>query len=231
MAVQVLPLLVAAGALVALSGGKKKTKKSKSGQKCDLEESPPSGYICEEGFLKEEAVDESELDSDNDLSKNDVGDFDTEEEDVGVQDGEEAGEQGGEPDEPEPEPEPDARQLCEEFMATVHVVPTDDDEIPINAVAVEETVLPAMRANAESLADTLGHLDPETVGPVLVVQGLKVLVPVCEWKYNAESDEFTYADGYQIESKESKDVLYGLIKLSLSVIEEINLPQMATLQP
>jgi len=224
MAAQALPLLAAAGAVLLLSGGKKRKKGPSSGQKCDPKTKPPEGFLCEDGFLKQEAVDESELDSDGDLSKEDVGDFETEEEDVTPQDGEESGDASD-----LPPPEPDAKKTCEEFMEAVHVVPSDENELPINSVAVEESVLPAMRSNAEALAQNLGKpLDPESVGPVLVVRGLQALVPVCDWKYNPDEDEFTYDNGNGIDSDIAKDVLYGLIKISLSVIEEINAPETKT---
>ena len=228
MAVQAIPLLAAAGAALLLSGGKKKKRGSKAGQKCDTSLSPPKGFSCDDGFLKEESVDESDLDSDSDLSKEESGDFETNEEDVGMG----AGEDHGEPAD-EPEPLPDPAKTCEEFMKAVHVKPTEEGEIPINAVAVEEAVLPAMRSAAAELAESLGlPLDLETVSPSLVVTGLRTLIPVCEWKYDV-GEGFTYNDGSMIVSDEAKDVIFGLIELSVSVIEEINIPepQNATLQP
>jgi hypothetical protein len=220
MAAQALPLLAAAGAALLLSGGKKKRNKSpRSGEKCNPDLDPPKGFMCESGFLQEETVEESELD---DLSKEDAGDFDVEEDNVGLTEGEEGGDEA---EVPEPEPEPDPEKTCEEFMTAVHVVPQNDDELPINTVAVEESVLPTMRSAANSLLEALGApLDEESVGPVLVLEGLRALIPVCKWKYDAAEDEFTYDDGKGIESNEAQDVLFGLIKLSLGVIEEINAP-------
>jgi len=229
MAAPAIPLLAAAGAALLLSGGKKKKKSGpRTGQKCDDSLSPPSGFTCDDGLLKEESIEEGDLDSDADLSKEESGDFETDQEDVGLSDGEEHGDL----EEPE-DPAPDPVKTCEEFMSAVHVDSTDDGELPINAVAVEESVLPAMRANAASIAESIGTpLDHESVSPVLVVTGLKSLIPVCEWKYDVD-DGFTYNNGTAIISDEAKDVIYGLIELSVSVIDEINNPvtNTATLQP
>jgi hypothetical protein len=228
MAAPAIPLLAAAGAALLLSGGKKKKRGPRSGQKCDVDAKAPTGFLCEEGLLKEESVDEGELDSDSDLSKDEAGDFDTDEEDVGIGEGEDQGEM-----EDEPAPAPDPAKTCEEFMQAVHVETTTEGEIPINAVAVEESVLPAMRENAASIAASLGlPLDIEMSGPVLVVTGLNALIPVCDWKYEL-GEGFTYNDGASIVSQEAKDVIYGLIELSVSVIEEINTPepQAAEFQP
>ncbi len=63
MALQVLPLIVAAGAVAVLSGKKKKSSGPKSGQKCDPDMDAPSGFSCDDGFLSEQPVDESDLDS------------------------------------------------------------------------------------------------------------------------------------------------------------------------
>lgn len=168
MAVQAIPLLAAAGAALLLSGGKKKKRSSKAGQKCDTSLNPPTGFSCDDGFLKEESVDESELDSDSDLSKEESGDFETSEEDVGIG----AEEDDSEPEDEEPAPLPDPAKTCEEFMKAIHVKPTEEGEIPINAVAVEEAVLPAMRSAAAGLAESLGlPLDLEAVSPSLVEIG------------------------------------------------------------
>lgn len=228
MVAPAIPLLAAAGAALMLSGGKKKKRGPKSGQKCDSAISPPNGFSCEEGFLQEAAVDETDLDSDADLSKDESGDFDTDEEDVAPADGEDHGDAAD-----EPEAAPDPVKTCEEFMLAVHVIPEHEDELPINEIAVEEAVLPAMRATASGIAESLGlPLDIEATGPVLVVAGLKALIPVCEWKY-ALGEGFTYSNGTSVVSDEAKDVVYGLIELSVSVIEEMNTPepQVAELQP
>lgn len=228
MAAPAIPLLAAAGAALLLSGGKKKKRGPKSGQKCDVTNKPPTGFSCEDGFLKEEIVDEVDLDSDSDLSKEESGDFDTNEEDVGIGEGEEH----GEVEEP-PAPAPDPVKTCEEFMHAVHVTPSEDGELPINAIAVEESVIPAMRASAAGIASEFGlPLDLESASPALVVAGLTALIPVCVWKYDVGAG-FTYNDGSSIVSQEAQDVIYGLIELSVSVIEETNTPepQVAEFQP
>ncbi len=229
MAFQVLPLIVAAGAVAVLSGKKKKRSGPKSGQKCDPELDAPTGFSCDDGLLSEEPVDESDLDSEGDLSKDDVGDFDVEEQDVRESDDEESGEPGGEA--PEPEVETDPSIMCEEFMTAIHAVPSSEDELPIHPVAVEETALPAMKAAAAEIASNMGiPLDPEAVGPALVLDALKALIPVCSWKYDPDEDEFTYNDGRGIETDAAKDVLFGLVQLSVSVIDGINNPVEMTFQ-
>ncbi len=233
MALQVLPLIVAAGAVAVLSGKKKKRSGPKSGQKCDPELDAPSGFSCDDGFLSEQPVDESDLDSEVDLSKEDIGDFDMDEEDVSAADDEESGEPGDrapEP-EPEPEPEPDPSIMCEEFMQAIHAVPSSEEELPINPVAVEETALPAMKSAVLQISSSMGlPLDHEAVGPALVLDALKALIPVCSWSYDPDEDEFTYNDGRVIETEAAKDVLFGLVQLSVSVIDEVNSPTIATMQ-
>jgi len=218
MAVQALPILVVGGAALLLSGGKKK-KSSKSGKKCDPDERPPKGFLCDGGYLREETVDEGDLD---DLSKDEMGEFDIEEEDVGFGDDEELSTE----EEPHvPEPEEDAEKRCEEFMAAIHDPSQSPDDLPINSIAVEESVIPAMATMAGTIAAQHGQLDPERDGPKLVLEALRALIPVCEWKYNEAEDEFTYEGGRQISSKVAQDVLFGLIQISLKVIQDTNQPE------
>ena len=232
MAFQVLPLIVAAGAVAVLSGKKKKRSGPKSGQKCDPELDAPTGFSCDDGLLSEEKpVDESDLDSEADLSQDDVGDFDVEEQDVRESDDEESGEPGDQASETEDEVETDRSIMCEEFMKTIHAVPSSEGELAIHPVADEETALPAMKAAAAEIASNMGvPLDPEAVGPALVLDALKALIPVCTWKYDPDEDEFTYDDGRGIETDAAKDVLFGLVQLSVSVIDGINNPVEMTFQ-
>lgn len=192
MSTKAIPVIAAAGALLLLSSNKRKSKPSS----------------------KEGAVDESNLD---DKSKTEQGDFETEDEDISFGEDEE-----GLGEERAPDIDIDSEKTCEEFMAAVHVVP-ETGELPINEVAVEQTVLPAMRKAAEGIIKNLGGpLDEEEVGPILVLEGLKALVPVCEWEYNPKEDEFTYDEGQGINSQVAQDVLFGLINISVGVIENAN---------
>ncbi len=114
----------------------------------------------------------------------------------------------------------------------IHAVPSSEDELPIHPVAVEETALPAMKAAAAEIASNMGiPLDPEAVGPALVLDALKALIPVCSWKYDPDEDEFTYNDGRSIETDAAKDVLFGLVQLSVSVIDGINNPVEVSFTP
>lgn len=199
-----IPIIAAAGALILISN--KKSKRSKG-----------SSSIKWEG-----AVDESDLDE---QSKDDLGDFETDEEDISL--GED--EDGADAEYEGLELEIDPQKTCEEFMRAVHVIPEEDGDLTINEIAVDETVLPAMRSAADSIIKNMGGpLDEESVGPALVLEGLRALVPVCEWKYDPNQDEFTYDNGKGIESQTAKDVLFGLITISIMVIEEANNPKVNT---
>ncbi len=215
-----IPLLLAAGAAAVVLGGKKKKRKSKprTGESCDALE-PPVGYSCDEGVLQVEAIDEGDLEKDEEPTGDEAGDFDMKEEDVSLTEGEEAAEVTLTVEEVHEDP----AVMCEEFLAAIHVDPTEADEFPINAVATEQTAIPAMRAVMLAISQSLGKpIDAETVGPLMVRQALAELVPACEWKYDEANDEFIYNDGRRIESEIGKEVLYGLMNLSVQLIDDFN---------
>lgn len=215
------PLLIAAGVAAVALGGKKKRTKSREGVHCDVSVPVPEGYVCDDGLLRVEAVDEGDLEKDEEPTGDEVGDFETKEEDVSLTDGEEGGTISVVVEQPQ-----DPVAMCEEFMHAIHVVPTEPDEIPINQIAAEETAIPTMKMVMLGMAQNLGKpVDPETVGPIMVKEALTELIPVCQWKYDEVSGDFTYNDGRTIDSEVGKEVLYGLMKLSGKLLDDFNKPE------
>lgn len=220
-----LPLILAGGAALALLGGKKKRRRrvSRAGESCVADVPVPTGYVCEDGVLQMMVVDEEDLEREEEISEEDAGEFKTEEEDVSPEEGEEEADSASLVAEESPK---SPEEMCDEFLQAVHVVPTETGELPVNKIAVEQTVIPSMSNVMEGIAKNIGTpLDPESVGPVMVLQALKDLVPVCDWKYDDANDEFVYDDGRTIESNTGKEVLYGLMQLSVQLLDEFNKPK------
>jgi len=215
-----LPLLLAGGAALVLLGGKKKSKpkrKSLAGQPCEADAAAPDGMICRGGILHPEIIDESMLEKYEEPTGEEAGDFETKEEDVSLTAEEEPGQVTLQSDEAV-----DPATMCDEFLQAIHVVPTEAGEIAINKVAVEQTAIPTMKAVMLGIHQNLGGktVDAESVGPVMVTSALQELVPVCDWKF--DDDEFTFSDGMTIQSAAGKDVLYGLMQLSVQLIDDFN---------
>jgi len=212
-----LPLiLLGGGALLLMSGKKKKSSTSSaldSGSDSSGTEGLPEEEVSEEKDLEEE---DSLVSFETEESKEDAA----EDEDFG--DEESDGESDSATFQGDAE---DPEAVCEKFMTAVHVVPQSEGEAPIAEVAVNESVLPAMNTVASSIKGaTDAPLDEEKHGPALVLEGLRALVPGCEWGYNEQEDFFFYNDGKMIETETAKDVLFGLIQISSEVIKEQNLP-------
>jgi len=207
----------AAAALLLAGGGKKKKKKTKSlaGQPCDIAAGAPSGYACDEDGLLFKVVDEGELEKDEEPSGDEVGDFETKEEDVSMGSDEDSASIPSITHQIAEDPE----KMCEEFLQAIYVSPTDEGELPINSVAVEQTAMPAMKASMTGMAANLGGVDPESMGPPMVLAALTELIPVCQWKYDDTNDEFIYNDGRTIDSDIGKEVLFGLMNLSVQMME------------
>lgn len=245
MAKSLLPLLVGAGIAIAVTS-KKKKKKSKptpelapaEGDKCDVSESAPAGFICEGGVLEQVSVSEADLELDDEPEGEAAGDFDIRDEELDVGDDEdeeieepEEGDEGDEVDEgdgtePEDDEPPtmavDPYEKCDEFLRAVHIKSASPDEYPINEVAVSETVIPIMDKTVKAFGEMMKPVDPEIAGPKMVLESLEALVPVCSWKYDELEDEFTFDDGREIRSDEGKEVLFGLMALSVKIIDEFN---------
>lgn len=217
-----LPILLAGGAVLILGSKKKRVrgrKKSLAGQPCDVATRPPSGMVCRDGIFHPEIFDESILEVDDQPTGEGVGDFEMKEEDVSLDEGEEASQVTLGPSE-----ESDLGQMCEEFFQAIHVDPTNAGELPINKVAVEQTAIPAMKATMLGIHQNLGGqtIDAETVGPVMIVSALNELIPACDWEYDNVNYDFTYGSGSTIESAIGRDVIYGLMSLSVQLIEDFN---------
>lgn len=214
-------LLIGAAAAVLLSGGKKR-RKSLAGQSCDPQLDSPKGYMCDaNGVLRTKAVEESQLETEDAPSSEDLGEFATEEEDVSLHENEETASVGLVDVQDEQSPS----EMCEEFFQAIHVVPETAEELPINSVAVEQTAIPAMNMVLNDIANDAGlPIDPEFAGPLMVQEALNGLVPSCEWKYDADSGEFLYNDDTPITSEVGREVVFGLIGLSSRLIDAFNEP-------
>ena len=236
MAKSLLPLLVGAGIAIAVTS-KKKKKKSKAlpveGDKCDISAEAPAGFLCEGGVLEQVSVSEDDLELDEEPEGEAAGDFDIRDEelDVGDDEDEEIDEPEDEDDEddgtePESDEPPsmavDPYEKCDEFLRAVHVNSSSPDEYPINEVAVSETVIPIMDKTVKAFGEMMKPVDPEIAGPKMVLESLEALVPVCSWKYDELEDEFVFDDGRSIRSEEGKEVLFGLMAISVKIIEEFN---------
>ncbi len=222
-----LPILLASGAALALMSKKKKRRaKARAGQSCDMLEASPAGYFCDEGLLRTEPVGEEDLEKEEELSGDAMGDFETKDEDVFLIEGEEAGTL------PIPEEPPgDPSALCEEFLRAIHIVVTEPGDLPINKIAVEQTAIPAMEAALTSIVENVespAPIDPERAGPAMVRQALAELIPVCEWKYDESNDQFVYNDTRTIDSEIGQEVLYGLMNLSVRMIDGFNQSNLVT---
>ena len=118
------------------------------------------------------------------------------------------------------------RAKCDTFIDAVHITPTETGEMPINKIAVEQSILPAMRASAHGFAQNLGKpLDGETIGPRLVLAGLEAVAPECGWEFLDVEQEFRYADNKRADGGRMGQVLGAMIDLSVIVLDEINKPQ------
>ena len=217
-----LPLILVGGAAALLLGGKKKRrtkKRSTAAQACDPGAATPEGMVCRGGILRPVIIDESMLETYDELTGEEAGDFETKEEDVSLVDGEEESQVTLQTD-----TSADPATMCEEFLHAIHIVPTVTGEIPINKVAVEQTAIPVMKKTMLGIHQNLGGktVDAETVGPVMIVSALNELIPVCVWKYDETNYEFTFNDGMAIDTQEGRDVIYGLMQLSVQLIEDFN---------
>ena len=226
-----IPILIAAGALVVIGGKGSKASKSSKPSK-----TPEAAWATEPELLPlphlapavssgmfQPAVDEVYLERDDVVAGDDAGDFETEQEDVSIGKDEEMGSSAFELDETEIRQGKDPKTVCEEFLKAIHVTPDDEFELPINKVAVDLTAIPSMRRVMIGVASNLGRpVDIESVAPQMVRSALADLVPVCEWSYDEENLSFTYNNGEAVTSEIGKDVIYGLMKLSVLLIDEYN---------
>lgn len=213
-----LPLLIAGAAAVAVLGGKKKAQPTKAQptkvQSCSSDSVVPDGMRCRDGALIPNIIDESMLEKYEKSSGPDAGDFEVEEEDLPIGDNEEVA-QLVYIDEPA-----DPKARCEEFLRAVYVAIPEEGEPPINRIAVDMTVIPAMRSALLSAIEDDEPADVDTVGPIMVEAALAALVPTCEWSYDGL--DFTFNNGLLVESSYGKDIIYSLMELCVQMVDAYN---------
>src|SRR5690606_31613810 len=111
---------------------------------------------------------------------------------------------------------------CIEFLKAVHVEHAGMGEIPINKIAVEQTVVPVMELTMMKFQENFDYpIDADVAAPIMIVSALGALVPFCKWEYDEENYEFTF-NGHKLEDRFGKDIIYGLSKLSDSMISSFN---------
>lgn len=215
MASNLLPI-IAVGAAAVLLGKKKKRKSASSERIKELTEKTAPGVSIG-------VVDESVLDFDEKPSGEEIGDFEIETEGLDYDEEDDVSGDEKAPSLSSHDKYAQMREKCDTFIDTVHVVPDEDDEMPINKIAVEQSILPAMRQSAQGFAKSLGTpLDGETIGPMLVLAGLEAIAPGCGWEFSQAEQEFRYADGKRADGSRMGEVLNAMIDLSVFVLNEFN---------
>lgn len=227
MAGNILPIVALGTAAVLLSKKKKKKRGVSISEKAQedikelVEKTRPEGMP---GMVIP-TVDESALDFEEKPSGEEAGDFEIETESLDYDEEDDAEEVEKAPELSAHEKYAQMRAKCDTFIDTVHVIPTEDDEMPIHQIAVEQSILPAMRQSATGFAQNLGTpLDGETVGPMLVLAGLEAIAPECGWEFSESEQEFRYADGRRADGGRMGEVLHAMIDLSVLVLNEFNQP-------
>lgn len=220
-----IPILLA-GSMVFFFGKKKPSRRRAETRKtCSIDDEPPKGMICKSGILYPKIIDESMLELDDDLTKEEIGIFDTNEEDISLLDDEKIIQEDTQEDVKEDMNFDDSAQRCEEFFQAIYVHPMDDGEVSINKIAVEQTVLPAMKSALSSIRKSFGDgVSADVAAPIMIEAALRELVPICDWKYDEDDYEFK-SNGSRVESSIGKDVIYGLFQIADQIIEDFNLTQ------
>lgn len=242
MAGNLIPLLLVGG-VVAVVGKKKKKKKRSSvsaSEETGVEEavaeeagineipSAPDKSGSEDEF-GEGSIDEDDLEFEQEPSGNEAGDFEEKtevllqgEDDVFGEQADPAGEAANAEAEVSKQFEL-MKQKCDTFISAIHVVPTEADEMPINKVSVEQSIMPAMMQTAHTLHNEMGApFDEETMGPHLVLAGLEAVAPECGWEYSDATGEFRYAGGQSAQAgKEMGPILLAMFDLSVMVIDRL----------
>jgi hypothetical protein len=228
MAGNILPIVAIGAAAVLLSKKKKKkaapsiNEQTQEDIKELVEKTRPPGMP---GMMIP-TVEESALDFEESPSGEEVGDFEMETQDLDYDEEDDAQEVEKAPQMSAHQKYEQMSQKCDTFIDTVHIVPTEEGEMSINKIAVEQSILPAMRQSAQGFAQNLGMpLDGETVGPMLVLAGLEAIAPGCGWEFSESEQEFRYADGKRADGGRTGEVLHAMIDLSVLVLNEFNQPQ------
>ncbi len=209
---KILPILAIGAAALLLGKKKKKKAASNDSVKALVEKTPLSGL--EGKVIGEDALEE-------DLAPGGtVGEFEIQEESIDY--------------DPEDDYEEvkkftkhniyeDMKNKCDKFIDAAHVVPTETGELPIHQLAVEQSILPAMRESAQGFAKSFGlPLDGESFGPKIVLAGLEAIAPECGWEFDENAQEFRYANHLHADGGRMGEVLGAMIDLSVNVLNEIN---------
>ena len=231
MATNALPILLVAGAGAHVLGGKKKKRRrsrtpSAEAQKAIEAVVESTKEIVEKGpDLEGVVIEEATLEFEEKPTGPAAGDFEIEKTSLEYDEEDDA-------QEPEKASAPlsprekyaQMKEKCDTFIDAIHVTPTEPDEIPIQKVAVEQSILPAMEASAQAFAQTLGTpLDEETVGPRLVLAGLESVAADCGWEFSDAAGEFRYADGkLTTDNAKLANVIAAMIDLSVVVLGKFN---------
>lgn len=120
-------------------------------------------------------------------------------------------------------PEPSSETLvekCDRFIDEIWVDADDDDELPINSVAVEESIIPALHNHIGTAADQKGSIiSSNEVVTGAVIAAMEAIAPGCGWE--VANAGWRYAGGKPVQGK-VRDVLLGVMKLVPKVTSDIN---------
>lgn len=232
MAGNLLPLVLVGGAAVVLSGKKKKRrKKSAPAEEVDVATEgsktlPPSDIP--EGFGVGETVDEADLDYEDDPTGAEAGDFEEKTEKLPQDENEVFGEpvnvevQAQQAQHAVNQQASEMKDKCDAFINEIHLIPTEADEMPVNKIAVEQSIIPAMKGAAIGLHQNLGlPYDEEAMGPQMVLSALESVAPECGWEYSDAAGEFRYAGGVSAHSGKVGDVLTALFDLTVMILDDL----------
>jgi hypothetical protein len=117
-------------------------------------------------------------------------------------------------------PADDPVAKCNRFIEEIWVDVDDDEELPVNAVAVEEAILPALRAHMSAVADSKGSmLRDEDVMPDAALAAMEAVAPGCGWE--VVDLAWRYAGNQPVTGK-VRDVVVSVMKLVPSVMSQVN---------
>jgi hypothetical protein len=213
-----LPLIIAGGVAAVLLGKKKKASRSEPKaveyDACSNDATTRDGMTCRNGVLVPDIVDESMLEKYEQPTGPASGDFEIEEVDVSLSANEEV---------EQPvylEEVVDYQDRCDEFLRAIYVPPQEEGDMPINEIAIDMTIIPAMKSVLLKSVAYEDQADLDIIGPAMVSAALAELVPTCEWYY--DGSDFTFNDGHHVESPHGREILYALMDLCVELVDEYN---------
>lgn len=106
----------------------------------------------------------------------------------------------------------DLKAKCRGFLEEIYVVPNNADELPINEIAVEQSILPAINSEAMAIWDEKGHQPHQEDVPRLVLKGLESVFPSCGFSHSDQG--WRYADDDLINDPKLIDVLDAIYDLA-----------------